>query len=197
MKLKKALLVVDVQNDFCPGGALPVPQGNKVVPVLNKYIRMFVKKQLPVFASRDWHPRKTAHFKRFGGSWPVHCVQGTGGADFYPGLKLPKEAVMLYKGMDPREDSYSVFQAQDPNGMSFFNLLQLFGVEELSIGGLATDYCVKASVLDALKNGFKVRLLTDAIRGVNVHAGDAQKALGEMVAAGARKTAFRQPERKT
>jgi nicotinamidase/pyrazinamidase len=186
MKLKKALLVIDVQNDFCPGGALPVPQGDKVVPVLNKYIHMFVKKQLSVFASRDWHPRKTAHFKRFGGSWPVHCVQGTKGANFHPRLKLPKEAVVLYKGMDPREDSYSVFQAQDTGGMSFLNLLKLFGVEELFIGGLATDYCVKASVLDALKNGFKVRLLTDAIRGVDVAAGDSQKALAKMVAAGAR-----------
>ncbi len=186
MKLKKALLVVDVQNDFCPGGALPVPQGDKIMPVLNKYIRMFTKKQLPVFASRDWHPRKTAHFKRFGGSWPVHCVQGSLGAGFHPGLKLPHDAVLLSKGMDSQEDSYSVFQAHDARGASFLDLLSSFGIEELYIGGLATDYCIKASVLDALENGFKVRLLTDAIRGVDVHAGDSQKALDEMAAAGAK-----------
>jgi len=169
---------------------LPVPRGDKVVPVLNAYIRMFVKKQLPVFASRDWHPKKTVHFKGFGGSWPVHCVQGTRGAAFHPGLKLPQDAVLLYKGMDPRKDSYSAFQAYDADGRSFLRLLRSFGIGRLYVAGLATDYCVKASVLDALKKGFKVSVLADAIKGVDVHPGDSQKALNAMAAAGARMKSF-------
>jgi len=187
MKAKKALLIVDVQNDFCPGGALAVPEGDKIVPVLNKYIKIFSKKKLPVFASRDWHAVRTGHFKDFGGVWPAHCIQNTKGAAFHPQLKLPKEAILLYKGMDPQEDSYSVFQAEDTGGMSFLKLLHLLGVKELYVGGLATDYCVRSSVAGALKNGFKVRLLTDAIKGVNLKAHDSEKAIKEMVKRGARK----------
>jgi len=187
MRAKKALLIVDVQNDFCPGGALAVPEGDKVIPILNKYIKIFSKKKLPVFASRDWHAVRTRHFKDFGGAWPAHCIQNTKGAAFHPQLKLPKEAILLYKGMDPQEDSYSVFQAEDTSGMSFLKLLHLLGVKELYVGGLATDYCVRSSVTGALKNGFKVRLLTDAIKGVNLKAHDSEKAIKEMVKRGARK----------
>ena len=111
MKTKKALLIVDVQNDFCPGGALAVPQGDSIVAAINKYIRIFAKRKLPIFASRDWHPVRTRHFRDFGGEWPAHCVQNTKGAQFHPKLRLPKDAVLLYKGMSPEEDSYSVFQA--------------------------------------------------------------------------------------
>jgi nicotinamidase/pyrazinamidase len=187
MKPKKALLIVDIQNDFCPGGALAVPGGDKVVPVLNKYIKIFSKKKLPVFASRDWHPVRTRHFKDFGGVWPVHCIQNTNGAAFHPQLKLPKEAILLYKGMDPEKDSYSVFQAEDASGMSLLKLLHLLGIKELYAGGLATDYCVKSTVVDALKYGFKVRLLTDAIKGVNLKSSDSEKAIKEMVKRGAKK----------
>ena len=95
MKLKKALLIVDVQNDFCPGGALAVPGGDKIGPAINKYIRIFAKKKLPIFASRDWHPIRTKHFKDFGGVWPVHCLQNSRGAAFHPKLKLPKETIKL------------------------------------------------------------------------------------------------------
>jgi nicotinamidase/pyrazinamidase len=105
MRAKKALLIVDVQNDFCPGGALGIPCGDKIVPKINKYIKIFSKKKLPVFATRDWHPVKTKHFKDFGGVWPVHCIYNTRGALFHPDLKVPKEAFMLYKGMDPEKDS--------------------------------------------------------------------------------------------
>ena len=129
MKLKKALLIVDVQNDFCPKGALGVPEGDKVVGVLNKYIKIFSDKKLPIFASRDWHPKKTRHFKKFGGLWPIHCVADTKGAMFHSKLKLPKECIILSKGMDPDKDSYSAFQAVDSNGAIFFNLLKIFGIE--------------------------------------------------------------------
>lgn len=187
MKLKKALLIVDVQKDFCPGGALVVPQGDKIILNLNKYIRIFSKNKLPIFASRDWHPKKTKHFKKFGGLWPVHCVQDTKGAGFHPKLKLPKEAIILSKGMDPQEDVYSVFQAQDSNGTGFLTLLKYLGVQELYIGGLATDYCVRASSIDALKNGFKAGLLVDAIKGVNLKPQDSEEAIMEMVGQGAKK----------
>ncbi len=187
MKFNKALLVVDVQNDFCPGGALAVPEGDKVVPILNKYIKIFSKKKLLIFASRDWHPKKTLHFKKFGGVWPAHCVQGTKGAEFHPKLKLPKEAIILSKGMNPKEDSYSAFQAENPDGISFLNLLKIFGIEEIYIGGLATDYCVKFTTLDALKKGFKVRVLMDAIKGVNLKPDDSTKAIARMLKMGANK----------
>src|SRR3989338_5088646 len=133
--MKKALLIVDVQNDFCPGGALGIKDGDKIIPAINKYIKIFASQRLPVFASRDWHPRKTLHFKKFGGAWPVHCIQNTKGAAFHPKLRLPKEAILLYKGMDPKKDSYSAFQAQDRNGKSLLNLLKILGVEEIYIGG--------------------------------------------------------------
>jgi nicotinamidase/pyrazinamidase len=187
---KKALLIVDVQNDFCPGGALAVPEGDKIIPILNKYIETFLKNKLPIFASRDWHPRQTKHFKQFGGLWPEHCVQNTRGAEFHPKLKLTKEAIILSKGMDPREDSYSAFQAADNNGTDFLNLLRSSGIKELFVGGLATDYCVKWTVLDALKSGLEVKLLTDVIRGVDLKPKDSEEAIAEMVSQGARKINF-------
>jgi len=124
MGAEKALLIIDVQNDFCPGGALAVPEGDKIVPVLNRYIELFLSKGLPIFASRDWHPEKTKHFKDFGGLWPKHCIQKTRGAEFHPGLKLPDKIIILSKGMDPEKDSYSVFQGADSQGKSFLNLLK-------------------------------------------------------------------------
>ncbi|MBI3617477.1 MAG: bifunctional nicotinamidase/pyrazinamidase [Candidatus Omnitrophica bacterium] len=186
-----ALLVVDVQNDFCPGGALAVMQGDRVVPVLNRYIEIFSKDKNPVIASRDWHPARTKHFKDFGGPWPVHCAQNTPGAAFHPALKLPPRTIIVSKGMDPEKDSYSAFQAIDERGRPLLEILKDLDVKELWIGGLATDYCVKASVLDALKN-FKVRLLMDAIKGVNIHPDDAKTAVEEMLKAGARKMTLEQ-----
>ncbi len=191
MKLKKALLIVDVQNDFCPGGALSVPEGDKIIPALNKYIKIFAKKKLPIFASRDWHPIRTKHFKDFGGVWPVHCLQNSRGAAFHSKLKLPKEAIQLYKGMDSQIDSYSAFQAEDISGVSFLKLLHMLGIKELYIGGLATDYCVKFSALDALKHKFKVKLLIDAIKGVDLKADDSEKAIKEMIKKGAKKITFK------
>lgn len=186
MRYKKALLVTDVQNDFCPGGALAVPDGDKIIPALNASITLFAKKGLPVFFLRDWHPRKTKHFKQYGGIWPVHCLQGTAGAQFHPKLKIPGRKIILSKGMDPQEDGYSAFQAQDEAGLHFLSILKILGVEELYIGGLATDYCVKYSALDALKHGFKVSLLRRAVKGVEIKQGDSARAIQEMVKKGAR-----------
>jgi len=194
MKHKKALLIVDLQNDFCPGGALAIPEGDKIIPNINKYIRIFTKAQLPIFASRDWHPVRTKHFKDFGGAWPVHCIQNTRGAAFHLKLKLPKEAILLYKGMDPEKDSYSVFQAEDDSGLIFLNLLKIRGIKEIYICGLATDYCVKSSALDALKFGFKVKLLVDGIKGVDLKEGDSQRAIAEMIKKGAKKITLKNLE---
>jgi len=184
MKLKKALLVVDVQNDFCQKGALAVPEGGKTLPNINKYIKIFSRSRLPIFATRDWHPKKTVHFKKYGGLWPVHCVQGTRGAQFHPKLRLSRETVLLYKGMHPKVDSYSAFQAEDENGINFLKLLKVLGIEEIYIAGLATDYCVKFSAYDAIKSGFKVKILTDAIKGVNLKPNDSKEAVKGMVKAG-------------
>jgi nicotinamidase/pyrazinamidase len=184
MHRRAALLVVDVQLDFCPGGALPVPLGDHVVPVLNRYLQLFVKSERPIFASRDWHPADSEHFRDNGGSWPVHCVQGTHGADFHPGLLLPDGAIVLSKGMNRWDDGYSALQGVTGNGTTFAMLLRSMKVDRLFVGGLATDYCVKQSVLEALRDGFAVTLLTDAIRGVESQQGDSERAIAEMVEAG-------------
>lgn len=187
---KQALLIVDVQNDFCPGGALAVPDGDAVVPVLNKYIQVFTQMSLSIFASRDWHPPKTKHFKTFGGLWPVHCVQNTPGACFHPELKLPPETVVLSKGMDREKEGYSAFEGVDDQGRDLLRILRDKKTERLLIGGIATDYCVKATVLDALKH-FKVYLLVDAVKGVEVKPGDSTAAIQEMTAGGAEKITFK------
>lgn len=182
---RDALVVVDVQNDFCPGGALAVPEGDRVVPVLNDYAERFARAGMPVFASRDWHPARTRHFAAQGGAWPPHCVQGTRGAEFHPALKLPAGTEVVSKGMDPGDDAYSCFQAEREDGMPFAAVLGERGVGRLFVGGLATDYCVKATVLDALKEGFEVVVLDDAVRAVDVAPGDGMRALEEMRRAGA------------
>jgi len=196
-KLKKALLVVDVQNDFCPGGALGVPEGDKIVPKINRYIKIFAKNKLPVFFTRDWHPVRTKHFKDFGGVWPVHCIQNSRGAQFHPKLKLPKKAILLYKGMDPEIDAYSAFQAESTNGVKLPQLLKIMGIDELYIGGLATDYCVRFSTRDALKVGFKVKILMDAIKGVNLKPKDSENAIKEMVKAGGKLITLKDLEAKS
>lgn len=183
---KRALLVVDVQNDFCPGGSLGVSGGDQVVPVLNEYARRFHQEGSPVIATRDWHPPKTRHFQEQGGPWPPHCVQGTPGARFHPDLRLPPGATVVSKGMDPNEDSYSAFDARTETNQPLPEHLRALGVDELYIGGLATDYCVRATALDALSQGFQVTVLTDAVRGVDVNPGDSDRALREVVEAGAR-----------
>ena len=177
---RDALVIVDVQNDFCPGGSLAVPHGDEVVPALNQAIRKFSAAGAPIFASRDWHPQRTKHFKEYGGVWPPHCVQETRGAELHPDLALPGDGTVVSKGMDPEADSYSAFQAESPDGMPFSAALGEKGAQRLFVGGLATDYCVKATVLDALREGFEVIVLEDAIRAVDVNPGDGDRAIAEM-----------------
>lgn len=176
---KRALIVVDIQNDFCPGGALAVGHGDEVVAPLNKLIEEFLERGEPVFKSRDWHPEKTRHFAAYGGTWPVHCVQNTKGAEFHPELIDDMHIRVVSKGLGD-EDSYSAF-----DGTDLALQLRRLGVEEVWVGGLATDYCVKQTVLDALKEGFHVKALKDAMRAVEVKPGDGESAIAEMRNAGA------------
>jgi nicotinamidase/pyrazinamidase len=186
-----ALLVVDVQNDFCPGGALAVPDGDRVVPTLNDYVRLFRARGLPVFASRDWHPRESSHFRSGGGPWPPHCVAGSEGAAFHPDLELGADAEVVSKGTDPTDDGYSAFEAKTEGGESLPAVLESRGVKRLFVGGLATDYCVRASVLDAASRGLSPVLLLDAIRGIDVEEGDQARSLDEMLRAGTRTATLR------
>jgi nicotinamidase/pyrazinamidase len=185
MQVKDALIVVDVQNDFCPGGSLAVSRGDEVVAPINRLIERFSKAGSPIFATRDWHPERTRHFKDQGGIWPAHCVQGTLGAGFHADLKFSDSVVTLSKGMAADEDSYSGFQAVDASGTRLSELLRRNGVERIFVVGLATDYCVKQTVLDGLKEGFQVILLKDSIRAVDLSPGDGDRAIDEMIRAGA------------
>jgi nicotinamidase/pyrazinamidase len=176
---KRALLMVDVQNDFCPGGSLAVPEGDRVVAPLNQMAREFLERGDLVIKSRDWHPPTTKHFADYGGTWPSHCVQWTRGAEFHADLIDDPRIIVVSKGTGD-EDSYSAF-----DGTDLAEILRQRGVEELWVGGLATDYCVKNSVLDALREGFRVHVLADAIRAVEVNPGDGYNAMEEMRAGGA------------
>ena len=188
MQGKDALVIVDVQNDFCPGGALAVAGGDEVIPRLNGYIEKFTNAGLPVFATRDWHPEKTIHFKAYGGQWPPHCIQGTTGAEFCSDLRLPASAVIVTTGAAPDEDGYSGFDGRGAGG-TLEEMLRKAGVERIFVGGLATAYCVKHTVLDGLKRGFQVVWLEDASRGVDVEPGDSARAAAEMIAGGAKRAA--------
>ena len=186
---RSALLIVDVQKDFCPGGALAVPNGDRVVAVLNRYVADAIARGWLVYASRDWHPPITRHFQQYGGEWPPHCVQGTDGATFHDELRLPSSTIVVSKGQAPDSHGYSALEGRSAEGSTLLDDLRERGVEHLYVGGLATDYCVKHSVLDARRAGFDVTVLADAIAGVEVQAGDSKRALEEMRAAGAQITA--------
>ena len=176
-----ALLVVDVQNDFCPGGALAVPDGDAVITVLNDWIQAAVAASVPIYASRDWHPEDHVSFAERGGPWPRHCVQDTDGAAFHADLDLPAGTVILTKADRPDQDAYSAFE-----GTGFAERLRADRVRRLWVGGLALDYCVRASVLDALAGGgLEAHLILAATRPVDVQAGDGARAIAEMEAAGA------------
>lgn len=183
--MNRALIVVDVQNDFCPGGALPVPDGDRVVPVLNTYLARADAAGMPIFASRDWHPARTTHFTEFGGRWPAHCVQDTPGAAFHPDLRLPAATRIITKGTGGRDEGYSAFEGQLSDGRDLATALGEAGVTRVFVGGLATDYCVRATVLAARQAGFEVTWLRDASRPVDMKPGDGARAQIEMMAAGA------------
>jgi nicotinamidase-related amidase len=176
---RQALIVVDVQNDFCPGGTLAVPHGDEVIAPLNKLIDEFLERGAPVYKSRDWHPPTTKHFEAYGGTWPVHCVQNTGGAEFHADLRDDPRINVISKGLGDT-DCYSAF---DETHLA--DRLHEHNVEEVVVGGLATDYCVKNTVLDALKNGFKVKAVENAMRAVDLQPGDGARAIDEMRAGGA------------
>jgi nicotinamidase/pyrazinamidase len=175
-----ALLIVDVQRDFLPGGALAVPAGEAVVPILNRYIALATQAGVPVYASRDWHPHGHVSFHARGGPWPVHCVAGSEGAAFAPGLDLPPDATLVSKATTADMDAYSAFAGTD-----LATALRARSVTRLWIGGLATDYCVLNTVLDARREQFAVLFLEDASRPVEVEAGDGAHAVARMREAGA------------
>jgi nicotinamidase/pyrazinamidase len=185
-----ALIVIDVQNDFCPGGALPVPDGDAVVPVLNRYIALFSRHGLPIHATRDWHPENTPHFEEYGGRWPPHCVQNTWGARYHPDLAIADSVSVLSKGMTVESEGYSGFEAVDSDGRTLSDLLSARGVNTLVVGGLATDYCVRATVLDAQQQGYQTFLATDATRGIDALPGDVDRAIEQMHQAGTKSTSF-------
>lgn len=166
-------MIIDVQHDFCPGGALPVPEGDKVVPVINQIMDRFDL----VIATRDWHPEETIHF----GKWPKHCVRNTPGAAFHPGLKREGIDKIISKGTGNKDDGYSAFETEE---LDLSEFLQSNLIDELYFTGLATEYCVKASALDAVRNGFKTFVVEDAVRGIDVHPGDIERAIEEMKTAG-------------
>ncbi|CAH1089788.1 isochorismatase family protein [Candidatus Nitrotoga sp. 1052] len=176
-----ALLVTDIQNDFLSGGSLAVPGGDEVVPVLNRYIDIFVTRNLPVFVTRDWHPEHHCSFRAQGGPWPPHCIVGTHGAEFAAALRLPPSAVIISKATTPEHDAYSSFLRTDLDRQ-----LRDAGIRRIFIGGLTTDYCVLNTTRDALQLGYQVFVLVDAIRAVDVQPGDGQRAVEEMIALGAK-----------
>lgn len=180
-----AILLVDPQNDFCPGGSLAVAEGDLVMPVLSAWAAAAERAGVPVFVSRDWHPPRTTHFKDYGGIWPAHCVMGTTGAEFHPDLKLPAHSIVVSKGMGETEDAYSAFQARDDHDTPLADLLHQRGVEHVYVLGLATDYCVKDSTLAGLERGFRMTLVPDGMRAVNLQQSDGEEALAAMRAAGA------------
>lgn len=174
--------MVDVQNDFLPGGPLPVPKGEEIIPILNDYIKIFNKINGKIFATRDWHPPNHASFIKNGGIWPEHCIRETEGAKFHPGLNLPENIILISKATDPYKEAYSGFEDT--------NLLKKLEKEQINrvfIGGLATDYCVKNTVLDALKFRFKTFFLMDGSRGINSTSGEIKRAVELMLINGAKK----------
>lgn len=175
-----ALILVDVQLDFLPGGSLAVSHGDEVVPALNRYIAVFRRLTLPVVATRDWHPPDHCSFQAQGGPWPPHCVAGSEGARFAPLLDLPCEARIVSKATARDRDAYSGFEGTDLD-----EWLQRAGVSRVFVGGLATDYCVLNTVRDALRIGYATFLLADAVRAVDAQAGDGERAVAEMRRLGA------------
>ena len=178
-----ALVLVDVQNDFMPGGALAVAEGDQIVAPLNALIETFAARGLPIVATRDWHTADHCSFQDQGGIWPPHCVAESDGARFHPELMLPDDAHVVSKATTRERDAYSGF-----DGTELGDWLRARGVKRLLVGGLATDYCVLQTVLDGLAAGFQVTVLADAIRAVNVEPGDGARARQRMSDAGARFT---------
>jgi nicotinamidase/pyrazinamidase len=184
---RTALVVVDVQNDFAdPNGSLYVQEGDKVVPAINEQVEQARSNRATVVYTQDWHPQSTPHFQKDGGIWPVHCVQGTWGAELHPDLEVSGD--MVKKGTGG-EDGYSGFTVRDPESgekqqTPLEEMLRAGGVEKVVIVGLATDYCVKETAIDSANKGFATTVLTDGIRAVDLEPGDGERAIEDMRKAG-------------
>ncbi|MDV3104543.1 nicotinamidase [Thermococcus waiotapuensis] len=174
---REALIVVDMQRDFMPGGALPVPEGDKIITKVNQCIKKFQERGALVVATRDWHPENHISFKERGGPWPKHCVQNTPGAEFV--VEIPENAAVISKATEPDKEAYSGFEDTELN-----EILQKNGVERVYVCGVATEYCVKATAMDALKLGYETCIIVDAIRGINPEG--EKRALEELQKAGAK-----------
>ncbi|WP_409267468.1 isochorismatase family protein [Massilia sp. BHUDP2] len=175
-----ALLIVDLQNDFLPGGALAVPRGDLVIAPINALIDLYHERGLPIYASRDWHPEDHCSFTAQGGPWPPHCVAATEGALFSEAVQLPEEAIVISKALTAAEDAYSAF-----NGTGLARSMLADGITRLAVCGLATDYCVLNTVLDGIEAGFEMLLVPEATRAVEVKPGDGDRAIARMLARGA------------
>jgi nicotinamidase/pyrazinamidase len=173
-------VVTDIQNDFCPGGSLAVPGGDAIIPLVNQYIELFRSQGSTIVATRDWHPASHCSFQEHGGPWPAHCIQGTWGGQFHPALRLPPGCLIISKATDPNREAYSSFE-----GTSLGERLREAGATTMFITGLATDYCVKQTTLDACRLGFRAVVLRDAIRGIDATPGDSDRAIQTMQEAGA------------
>ncbi|HDD31457.1 MAG TPA: nicotinamidase [Thermococcus litoralis] len=173
----EALIIVDMQRDFMPGGALPVPKGDKIIPTIEGLIEKFKKKGALIVATRDWHPPNHISFKEQGGPWPRHCVQNTEGAEII--VKLPENAIIISKADEPDKEAYSGFE-----GTNLAEILKEKGIKRVYISGVATEYCVRATALDALRHGFEVYLIRDAVEGIKPE--DEEKALKELEERGAK-----------
>jgi len=178
------LLAVDMQNCFLPGGKLGIAGSNRVIAPINRMIRFFERKALPVAFSRDWHPPDHTSFQEQGGPWPAHGVAGTADAAFSPELIIPAAAVIFSKATDKTSEEYSAFHAKNDAGLTLQTWLEQSNTKRVWVGGLATDYCVLNTVLDLRKAGYAVVVLTDAVYAVNVNSGDGDRALADMTAQG-------------
>jgi nicotinamidase/pyrazinamidase len=176
----KALIVVDLQNDFCPGGALAVKDGDTVIEPTNRLIESFTGAGQPIILTRDWHPANHVSFSEFGGIWPAHCVADTSGAAFHEDLLIPGNAIIISKADNSEKDSYSGFE-----NTKLDSILKKLDVTEVVVAGLATDYCVKNTVLDALKLGYRTVIAEECVRAVNIDPEDGKNAVNEMLDAGA------------
>lgn len=178
--IKKTLIIVDVQNDFCDGGALPANETESLTTQLNPLILSASKAGIPIVFTRDFHPRNHVSFHAQGGPWPPHCVQHSWGSRFVDGMIIPKSAVIINKGTDGSSMGYSPFE-----NTKLLSLLRKLNITNLGVCGIATEYCVKNTVLDGIQLGFTVTLLTDLIRSVDASSGNGKRAVEEMIALGA------------
>lgn len=181
-----ALLMVDLQSCFLPGGSLGVTGGDRIILPLNRIAGLFAARKLPVFLSRDWHPSDHISFRDRGGPWPSHCVRNTEGADFSSALKIPPGAIVFSKGTDSNREEYSAWQARSEAGHLLSEFVRDMGIKRIFIGGLTTEYCVLSTAKDARASGYEIYVLKDAVVAVNARPGDADRALAEMAASGAK-----------